>query len=171
MPENHRLFLKKIVAKNELLETRIRSLQESKPFCLEPAGIINGVKFINDSAATSIERVADSLITFDEPVVLIIQANTDNQDFTILLDIVKSKVKALVAVGEFADKVHQTLERKLGYFVSASTWEEALDMSLILGKANDNVLFSPGSRASEPFDNFRERGAYWNRLIDIRTNR
>lgn len=170
MPESPRITKRNITTPDKLLDARIRSLQDSKPFSLEPAGIIDGVKFINDSAATSIERVADSLISFDEPVVLIMQANSDNQDYSILYDIVKSKVKALVAVGEFADAVHKALQRKLGFFVSAGTWEEALDMSLILGKANDNVLFSPGSRANEPFDNFRERGAYWNRLLDIRIN-
>lgn len=170
MPEN-RIVKKNIAASNELLESRMRSLQEPKLFCLEAAGIINGIKFINDSAATSIEKVADSLITFEEPVVLIVQANSANQDFSILLDIAKSKVKSLIAVGEFSDDVHRSLERLNGFFVSASTWDEALDISLMLGKANDNVLFSPGSRANEPFENFKERGAYWNRLIDIRLNK
>ena len=152
---------------DHLLETRMRSLQGQKPFCLESCGTLNGVNLINDSAATSIEKVADSLIQFEEPVVWIAEVNTENVDFSILLDLIKSKVKAVVAVGEFAGDLHHALSRKLGYFVSANTWEEALEMSLILGKEDDTILFSPGCRANEPFENYKERGAHWNRLIDI----
>lgn len=152
---------------NHLLETRLRSLQGQKPFCLEPCGTLNGVNLINDSAATSIEKVADSLIQFEEPVVWIAEVNTENVDFSILLDLMKSKVKAVVAVGEFAGDLHHALSRKLGMFVSANTWEEALEMSLILSKTDDTILFSPGCRANEPFENYKERGAYWNRLTDI----
>src|SRR5690606_5002732 len=155
---------------NPLLESRLRSLQEQKPFCLEFCGRINGVTFINDSAATSIEKVADSLLSFDEPVIWIAEVSSPNIDFSIITDLMKSKIKAVVAVGEFGDDLHKKLMRQPGFFVAANTWDEALDMSLILAKANDKVLFSPGSRASEPFENHKERGAYWNRLVSILQN-
>lgn len=154
-------------AVDQLLEKRMRALQGQKPFSLESCGTLKGVNLINDSAATSIEKVADSLIQFEEPVVWIAEVNTENMDFSILLDLIKSKVKAVVAVGEFAGDLHHALSRKLGFFVSANTWEEALEMSLILAKTDDTILFSPGCRANEPFENYKERGAYWNRLIDI----
>ncbi|NEN22976.1 hypothetical protein G3O08_05615 [Cryomorpha ignava] len=155
---------------NPLLESRLRSLQAAKPFCLEFCGRINGVTFINDSAATSIEKVADALISFDEPVIWIAEVSAPNTDFSIISDLMKSKVKGVVAVGEFGDDLHKALMRQAGIFVAANTWDEALDMSLILGKANDKVLFSPGSRAIEPFENYKERGAYWNRLVSILQN-
>ena len=156
-----------ITTSDQLLEQRMRSLQGQKPFSLESCGTLNGVNLINDSAATSMEKVADSLIQFEEPVVWIAEVNTENVDFSILIDLIKSKVKAVVAVGEFAGDLHHALSRKLEFFVSANTWEEALDMSLILGKADDTILFSPGCRANEPFENYKERGAYWNRIVDI----
>ena len=168
MSEN-RIIKPSTTSANQLLESRMRSL-ETKPFCLEFCGRINGVSFINDSAATSIEKVADALINFDEPVIWIAEVSTPNMDFSIIRDLIKSKVKAVVAVGEFADDLHNALMRQSVFFVSANSWDEALDMSLILGKANDKVLFSPGSRASEPFENHKERGAYWNRLVNILQN-
>lgn len=155
---------------NPLLESRLRSLKEQKPFSLEFCGRINGVTFINDSAATSIEKVADSLVSFDEPVIWIAEVSSPNIDYSLITDLMKSKVKAVIAVGEFGDEMHKSLMRQPGFFVAANTWDEALDMSLILGKANDKVLFSPGSRANEPFENHKERGAYWNRLVSILQN-
>jgi UDP-N-acetylmuramoylalanine-D-glutamate ligase len=56
----------------------------------------------------------------------------------------------------------------MGYFIGADTWDEALDMALLAAKANDTILFSPGCRAQEPFLNFKERGAYFNRLVEIK---
>ena len=80
---------------------------------------------------------------------------------------IKSKVKAVVCVGKYADNLHNALKAEIGFFVSANSWDEALDMSLILGKANDIVLFAPGNRAGDPFESYKERGAYWNRLVEI----
>jgi len=162
-----RILVNTKTSEDHLLEKRMRSLQGQKPFSLEPCGTLRGVNLINDSAATSIEKVADSLIQFDQPIIWIAEVNSENVDFSILLDLMKSKVKAVVVVGEFAGDLHHALSGKLGFFVSANTWEEALDMSLILGKKDDTILFSPGCRANEPFENYKKRGEHWNRIIDI----
>lgn len=151
-----------------LLKARLKGLSE-RPYSLQHAGMIGGITLVNDSAATSIDKVADSLSACEKPVVWVMEAAgryTDMEDFG---ELIAQNTKAVIAVGDDTDGVYDILWKGNNFFVSAKTWSEALDLSIILGKANDTVLFSPGCPAQEPFENFRERGAYFNRLIEMKS--
>jgi UDP-N-acetylmuramoylalanine--D-glutamate ligase len=137
----------------------------TRPFALEPNGLINGARLYNDSAAVRIDLVAESLLSFDEPVIWIMDSNMEMEGLFELRDIVKASVKTLIAVGEKSDDVHSTLWPSLGFFISAANWSESLNCAVSAAKANDSILFSPGTRARDPFANFQERGAYFSRLI------
>ena len=165
---DNRFTEKKKEASNPLIKARLKSIQGERPFMLQSSGMIGEVNIVNDSAATSLSDVAESLLTFDVPVVWIADTRANTQDFRMISELVRTNVKAMVATGDFTDEVHNSLWNELGYFVSAQSWEEALEMSLILAKPGDTVLFSPGCRAGEPFENFTERGAYFDRLVDIK---
>jgi UDP-N-acetylmuramoylalanine--D-glutamate ligase len=157
-------------AQSQLISTRLESLRNQQPFSLEVVGEINGITLVNDSAATTLDLVASSLLAFEKPVVWIVEANTVNDDMHMLREVVKQKVKTIVAIGSCTDELHRALWPAIGFFISASSWEEVLDMGLIAALSGDALLFSPGCRASEPFKNYRERGAYMNQLIEIKRN-
>lgn len=152
---------------HELMQARENNLRELKSFDLDHIGVINGVNMYNDSSATSMDKVADSLSMFDQPVVWIAEANNLRQNFEMLAEVVSEKVKAIIAVGDHSDLILSQLWNASQLFVPASTWSEALEFSLDVAKANDSVLMSPGCKTSEPFQNFRERGAYFNRLVEL----
>lgn len=153
---------------NPLISTRLHNLNLQKPYALESAGTVNGITVINDSASTTIELVASSLLAFDKPVVWMLEANGNQPDFTELGEIMREKVKTVIAIGSEADKVHDTFWSWNGLFISANSWEEAVDMGLMAARKEDTLLFSPGCRANEPFRNLRERGEYFNQLIEIK---
>lgn len=155
---------------NELVQVRERNLSTLRPFDLDHLGVIQGVNVYNDSSATSMDKVAESLLSFEEPVVWIAEANNERQAFELLEEVVAEKVKSIVAVGPSAEIVLSKLWKSNGLYVRANSWNEALDISLDLAQANDNIVFSPGSKAYEPFGNFQERGAYFNRLVEIKRN-
>ncbi len=146
----------------------LRGFRDDRPFAFSPAGEINGVTFINDSASVSIEQTAGALADVSAPVIWIVEANGKHGDLNLLSDLVSSHVKAIVAVGTAAYEVHDALWKASKFFTAASSWDEALDLSLIIAADGDTVLFSPGCRTVEPFANYRERGAYFNQLITIR---
>lgn len=148
-----------------LLQAREDKLRQAQPFSLEPCGLIGGIHLINDSAAVNVEMVAETLMAFDEPVVWIMDSDIDLEGLSELKDLVKDRVKTIVAVGENTDEVHSVIWSSLGFFISASNWSESLACGLIAAKANDHILFSPGTRARDPFANFKERGAYFTRLV------
>jgi UDP-N-acetylmuramoylalanine--D-glutamate ligase len=153
-----------------LVQSRMRALQAEKPFSLEPAGMIRGVTFVNDSAATSSLHVVESLNHFETPVVWITEANDPNQNFEDFSELLRAKVKAVIVYGEVSAPWHDALWDYLGFFVKGESWSECIELSMEIAKANDTVVFSPGCPAKEPFMNYRERGAYFNRLIKIKAN-
>src|SRR6185295_12575297 len=67
---------------------------------LEPAGEINGVKFVNDSKGTNVDSVMKALESFDRPIVLMLGGRDKAGDFTRLASLVKEKVTRIVAFGE-----------------------------------------------------------------------
>jgi len=152
----------------ELLKERERSLAHEVPFSLEIAGNVRGVRVVNDSAATKPVKVAESLAFMSRPVVWIVEANRWMGDMSMLTNLVREKVKAVVVTGVRADELHAALWPGMSLYLNATSWEEALDLAIISATAEDVILFSPGCRADEPFANFRERGAYFNRLVDIK---
>ncbi|MCH2213787.1 MAG: hypothetical protein MK086_01320 [Flavobacteriales bacterium] len=161
----------KDISDNPLLQSRLRALQVDKPFSLEPAGIVRGVTFVNDSAATSAIAVIESLSYFDEPVVWITEAKDPRSEFVDYVDLLSDKVKAVIVYGDLSAGWHEALWDYLGFFVKAESWDESIQLSLEIAKANDTVVFSPGCPASEPFSTFKERGAYFNQLLKIRANK
>ncbi len=153
---------------SELIQSRERGLKDLMPFEFNEMGWIQGVRLINDSAATSVDKVAESLMTFEKPVIWIAEANERSRDMHLLAEVVEEKVSAIVAVGSQSNKLLEKLWGASRMFVSANTWSEALDISLELARDQDEVIFSPGCRASDPFENYKERGAYFNRLVELK---
>lgn len=153
---------------DELLRLRREAMPAQADFALEIAGNVEGIRFINDSSATGPVRVAESLASFSKPVVWIAEANAYLRDLSQLAPLVRDKVNVVIVKGSRADEAHDMLWPGIKMFLSASTWDEAVDLALLTAEVNSTVLFSPGCRADEPFADFRERGAYFNRLIDIK---
>ncbi len=159
---------RKALLADTLIKSRVKVVESATPFSLEYSGVVGGIHVVNDSAATNVEKLVVSLSSFDEPLVWIVEAGAHSKDLELLRDIIAAKVKTIVAVGSNIELVHRAVWPSTGYFIAADTWDEALDMAILSAKANDTILFSPGCRAAEPFQNFRERGAYFNRLVEIK---
>lgn len=148
-----------------LIERRLNTMRSTRPFQLESSGILNGAIVLNDSAATSIDSTAESLLLMETPVIWIAQSNCNVQDIDVFTPLIKEKVKTIIAVGAETDEFLFKFWKGSRFFVSAQTWTEALELAVISAKANETILFSPGARAMEPFANFEERGAYFDKMI------
>jgi len=117
---------------------------------------IDGVRYINDSKGTNAGAVAKSLEGLDH-VLLIMGGLDKNSDFTILHDLVKSRVKALILIGEAADIIDSVLGSAVLSF-KASSLEDAVRLSASKASAGDTVLLSPGCASFDMFRDFEERG-------------
>jgi len=127
---------------------------------LEFVAEIKGVKFYNDSKATSVDATLKALEAFaTEPgkVVLILGGRGKKAPYAPLASLIRSKVRKLVLIGEDAE----TIERELGSsapFERATDMKDAVARSFNAAEKGDVVLLAPACASFDMFDSFEHRG-------------
>ncbi|MBC8052111.1 MAG: UDP-N-acetylmuramoyl-L-alanine--D-glutamate ligase [Sphingobacteriaceae bacterium] len=151
-----------IVAK--VLELRNESIRESMgnfkniEHRLEHAGRISGIDFINDSKATNINSTWYALESMTTDVVLILGGVDKGNDYGMLRDLVKSKVKAIVCLGKDNKRIHDAFEDEVEVIVNTFSASEAVQIAFHLAQKGDTVLLSPACASFDLFRNYEDRG-------------
>src|SRR5690606_491380 len=73
---------------------------------MEPVATIRGVEFINDSKSTNTNSTWYALESMTKPTILILGGVDKGNDYSLLEDLVKEKVKAIVCLGVDNKKIH-----------------------------------------------------------------
>lgn len=124
---------------------------------LEDVLRVKGVRFVNDSKATTVDATLKALASFSRPVVLILGGRGKGGDFSPLRTEVRKRVRSVILVGEAADKI----ETALGGVVPVdrvSTYREVVRMAFEKAVRGDVVLLAPACTSWDMFKNFEERG-------------
>jgi len=123
---------------------------------LEPAGEVNGVRFVNDSKATNTSSLEVALQSFDSPVVLIAGGRDKGQDFAPLAPLVRRHVRHLVLIGEGA----AAMERAWAGVPAgrADSLAEAVEVAYRAAGTGGVVLLSPGCASYDMFRDYEDRG-------------
>lgn len=129
---------------------------------------INGVSFINDSKGTNIGAVIKSLESL-ENIVLIMGGRDKKGDFTVLKDLIKEKVRALILLGEAKEKIAETAGRGTEVILVDSL-KEAVEVSVSKASAGDAVLLSPGCASFDMFTDFKDRGEKFKEAVNAIQN-
>ena len=151
-----------IVAK--VLELRNESIRESMgnfrniEHRLEFVAKISGISFINDSKATNVNSTWYALESMPADVVLILGGVDKGNDYSMLLDLVKQKVKAIVCLGKDNKRIHDAFEDDVEVIVNTSSAREAAQVAFHLAKKGDTVLLSPACASFDLFKNYEDRG-------------
>jgi len=119
---------------------------------------VHGVEFINDSKATNINSVWFALESMHKDTVWIVGGVDKGNDYKELLSLVKSKVKAIVCIGENTENIHKVFEGHVDEIVNAKSMNEAVGYSYQLANKGDVVLLSPACASFDMFANFENRG-------------
>ncbi len=135
---------------------------------LEFVSEIRGVKFINDSKGTNVGAVAKSLEGFNN-VVLIMGGLDKGSDFSVLKDLVRQKVKALVLLGKAKDKIVKALGDVTEIFMTDSI-VSAVELSLSKASEGDVVMLSPGCASFDMFQDFEDRGRKFKEAVKLIQN-
>lgn len=125
---------------------------------------VNDIVFINDSKSTTTEATRWALTQFNQPVVWICGGRDKNLDFSVLREIVKEKVRAVVAIGEAAGKVKSCFS-DLVNVVCPADFKGAVKQAHALAHSADAVLLSPMCASFDMFDNFEHRGQEFKRIV------
>lgn len=151
-----------IVAK--VLELRNESIRESMgnfkniEHRLEFVAKISDVTYINDSKATNVNSTWYALESVGTQVVLIMGGVDKGNDYSMLKDLVRSKVKAIVCMGKDNKRIHEAFEDDVEVIVNTFSAEEAVQVAYHLAKKGDTVLLSPACASFDLFKNYEDRG-------------
>ena len=124
---------------------------------LEYVRSVNGVPYYNDSKATNVDAVKRSLESFDTPVIVIMGGRDKGGSYAVLKDLVKERVKRLIAIGEAREKILSALGG-LMHGEGTRTLAEAVHLAHQAAAPGDVVLLSPGCSSFDMFTDYVERG-------------
>tara|TARA_B100001540_G_C15814317_1_gene646255 strand:- start:3558 stop:4871 length:1314 start_codon:yes stop_codon:yes gene_type:complete len=126
---------------------------------------VHGIEFINDSKATNINSVWFALESMHKDTVWIVGGVDKGNDYKELLSLVKSKVKAIVCIGENTENIHKVFEGHVDEIVNAKSMNEAVGYSYQLANKGDVVLLSPACASFDMFTNFENRGLEFKKSV------
>ncbi|MGZ3733719.1 MAG: glutamate ligase domain-containing protein, partial [Bdellovibrionota bacterium] len=125
-----------------------------------------GVRLINDSRATSVDTLRLALDSFPfEPIILIAGGRDAQADFVSLAEVVKTRVKTLVLVGEAKEHINRCLGDLSETFL-VGTFEEAVLLSYQKSREGDIILLAPGCESYDMFVSYEERGNYFKKYVE-----
>ncbi|MDB5137255.1 MAG: murD [Mucilaginibacter sp.] len=158
-----------IVAK--VLELRNETIRESMgsfrniEHRLEFVAKISGISFINDSKATNVNSTWYALESMSSDVVLILGGVDKGNDYNMLKDLVKHKVKAIVCLGKDNRRIHDAFEDDVEIIVNTFSAQEAAQVAYHLAKKGDTVLLSPACASFDLFKNYEDRGRQFKQAV------
>jgi len=131
---------------------------------LEPVGVFGGVSFVNDSKATTPFATQAAIEAVGGPVVLLVGGTDEGEDFSCVLDVARSRVKAVVAFGEAAPRLAGIFRGEFE-LMETDGLSSAVDKARGVARAGDTVLLSPGCPSFDEFKSFGERGRKFKELV------
>lgn len=125
---------------------------------------LDGVRYVNDSKATNVDSVWYALRSFDRPLIVLIGGRDKGNDYERLVGPVREHVRAVIAIGESADKVRSAFERVVPV-ETAPTMESAVAAARSLAQVGDIVLLSPACASFDWFENYEQRGRVFKDVV------
>ncbi len=129
---------------------------------------LNGVRFYNDSKATSVDatiKALEALGEDDGKIVLILGGRGKKAPYASLVPLVERWVRALVLVGEDADNIASQLEGT-AEIIRAATMQDCVQVGFAAARSGDAVLLAPACASFDMFGSFEERGREFKRQVN-----
>ncbi len=149
-----------------LLDIRKESLREALSdfegveHRLEPAGTVDGVRWINDSKATNVNSCWYALEAMPDTksTILILGGKDKGNDYSEILPLVEQKVKVIVAMGLHNEKIVDYFNGHVDAVISTDSLQEAVDTCHMMAEKGDTVLLSPCCASFDLFKSYEDRG-------------
>jgi UDP-N-acetylmuramoylalanine--D-glutamate ligase len=127
---------------------------------LERVAEVGGVTFYNDSKATNVDAAVKAVEALsDEPgrIVLILGGRGKNAPYAPLAPLLERKARALVLIGEDADRIEAELKDSAPV-IRAADMADAVRRAYQSAEPGDVVLLAPACASFDMFTNFEHRG-------------
>jgi UDP-N-acetylmuramoylalanine--D-glutamate ligase len=124
---------------------------------MELVADVGGVRFVNDSKATNIDAALHAIESFDAGLVTILGGKFKGGDLGLLREPLAARARGVVAIGEAADLVVETLAGTVPVKRAASM-AAAVDLAFELAQPAGVVLLAPACASFDMFRDYAERG-------------
>ncbi len=125
---------------------------------LEPAGTVNGVRYINDSKATNVNSTWYALESMPRDTVLILGGKDKGNDYSEILPLVKEKVKAIICMGKDNAKLLDFFTGQVPAIYDTHSIDDAVSTASRITVPGDTVLLSPCCASFDLFKSYEDRG-------------
>ncbi len=151
---------------NSIIKEALRSFSPIE-HRLEPVLSIKDVLYINDSKATNVDSAWYALECQTKPVVWIVGGKDKGNDYSVLDELVRKKVKAIVCLGLHNERIHEAFEGIVGKenMVDTDSAEKAVRAAAGLAQAGDVVLLSPCCASFDLFKSYEDRGEQFKEAV------
>ena len=131
---------------------------------------LDGVRYYNDSIASSPSRTIAGLNAFPEKVILIAGGKDKGISYGSLGPVVNEHVKLLILCGATAGVIRASVERAENYggleIADAEDYHQAVSLARSRAKEGDVIILSPASTSFDRFANFMERGRVFKEIVN-----
>jgi len=132
---------------------------------LEYVTKVHGIKFVNDSKATNVNSAWYALEYYNEPIIWIVGGVDKGNDYSILKNLVKEKVKAIVCLGINNRPIHKAFGDIVETIIDTQSATDAVAAAYSIAKNDETVLLSPSCSSFDLFDNYEDRGDQFKRAV------
>ncbi|MCX7928008.1 MAG: UDP-N-acetylmuramoyl-L-alanine--D-glutamate ligase [Candidatus Omnitrophica bacterium] len=131
---------------------------------MEEVATIKGVRFINDSKATTAESCLWALENILSPVLLICGGRDKGVDYKMVASKANNKVKTAFLIGEAREKIAKAFAGKIP-FCECSSLEEAVEQAFNKANPGDVILLSPMCSSFDMFLDYEHRGKAFKKIV------
>jgi UDP-N-acetylmuramoylalanine--D-glutamate ligase len=125
---------------------------------------VDGVTYINDSKGTNVGATIAAVSGMQGPLVMIAGGDGKNQDFAVLADAFRGKVRHTVLIGRDAASIAAALQGVCTLEMCTSL-EDAVRSAAKAAQAGDTVLLSPACASLDMFRDYTHRGAVFTQAV------
>lgn len=154
--------------KNQVIKESLPAFR-GLPHRLELVAEINGIRWYNDSKATTPEAAMAAVEAFEEPEIIIAGGYDKQLPFDKLGKRIAEKAKAAILIGSTARKIAKEIESCAGnrtIIKRAGDMRRAVELAMQLAETGDVVLLSPACASYDMFENYQQRGREFIRFIE-----
>jgi len=132
---------------------------------MEYVSTVRGVEFINDSKATNVNSTWYALENMEKPTILIAGGVDKGNDYSLIKELVKEKVKAIICLGVDNRKIHEAFGNIVSTIVNTGSAAEAVHAAFHFANKGDVVLLSPACASFDLFKNYEDRGNQFKQAV------
>ena len=131
---------------------------------LEYTAMLGGVRYYNDSKATSVDAALKAIDSFESGLWVIMGGKDKGSDYTVLRDPLSRKAKAVLLIGAAAEKIAKDLEGAVKV-IRCGTLSSAVSEAARAAISGDTVLLAPACASFDQFNSYEHRGQVFKQLV------